>query len=80
MITLHANILERDGRKAFAVLPYEEFVLVQEELEDFNDLRALRVAKAQEGTAPTISLSEAKRQIRIGVRISRSSRRAKARG
>ncbi len=80
MITLHANILERDGRKAFAVLPYEEFLLVQEELEDFDDLRALRAAKAQEGMAPTVSLSETKRQVSIGVRTSRSSRRAKARG
>lgn len=51
MITLHANILERNGRKAFVVLPYEEFVQIQEELEDFDDLRALRAAKAQEATA-----------------------------
>lgn len=25
MVTLHPSILERDGKKAFAVLPYEEF-------------------------------------------------------
>ena len=80
MITLHANILERNGRKAFAVLPYEDFVRIQEELENFDDLRALRAAKAKEATSPTISLSEAKRQIRIGVRTSHSGRRDKARG
>jgi len=26
MVTLHPSILEHDGKKAFAVLPYEEFV------------------------------------------------------
>lgn len=27
MVTIHPNILERDGKKAFVVLPYEEFIL-----------------------------------------------------
>lgn len=60
MMTLHPNILERDGQKAFAVLPYEEFVKVQEALGDYEDLMTLRQAKDHEGHAPTVPLSHAK--------------------
>ena len=59
-MVLHPNILEKDGQKAFAILPYEEFVRVQEALEDYDDLKALRYAKQQESNAATITLEEAK--------------------
>lgn len=65
MMTLHPNILERDGQKAFAVLPYEEFVKVQDVLEDYEDLVALRQAKDLEGHASTLSLSDAKQLLGI---------------
>ena len=39
MVAIHPNILERDGQKAFVVLPYEEFLMMEEELEQFEDLR-----------------------------------------
>jgi hypothetical protein len=57
MLTLHPNILEKDGKKEFAILPYTEFLKIQEELEDFEDLRILREAKAEEANCSTISLS-----------------------
>ena len=60
---LHPKILEYDGKKAFAILPYEEFVQIQEALEDYEDLKALRKAKHQEADAPTISLEEAKKSL-----------------
>ena len=53
MITIHPNILERDGKKAFVVLPYEEFLMIQEELQEYEDLKELRAAKAEEEDAPT---------------------------
>ena len=31
MVTIHPNILKRNGKKEFVVLPYEEFVMVEEE-------------------------------------------------
>lgn len=34
MITLHPEILKKNGKKQFAVLPYEEFVALQEWLTD----------------------------------------------
>ncbi len=65
MVTLHPNILERDGKKAFAVLPYEEFVRIGEELNDFEDLKDLRAAKAEEANAPTTSLASVRMKLKI---------------
>ena len=39
MLTIHPNVLERDGKKAFVVLPYEEFVMIEEELQEYEDLK-----------------------------------------
>ena len=63
MITLHPNILEQDGKKQFAVIPYEEFLKIQEELSDYEDLKELRQAKEVEKSAPTVSLEEAKKEL-----------------
>ena len=65
MIALHPNILERDGRKAFAVLPYEEFEKVREELEDYEDLKDLRKAKAEEGSAAVSPLGSVRKELDI---------------
>ena len=48
MITLHPNILEQNGKKQFAVIPYEEFLKIQEELNDYEDFKELRQAKQTE--------------------------------
>ena len=65
MVTLHPKILEKDGKKEFAVLPYEEFLKIQEELEDFEAFKALRDAKVKEANSETISLAEAKQEYGI---------------
>jgi hypothetical protein len=65
MVTMHASILKREGREAFAVLPYEEFLRVREELEDYDDLKALRAAKDTERKATTAPLREVRRKLRI---------------
>ncbi len=64
-MTLHPNILERDGKKAFAVLPYEEFVKVEEELADFESIKQLRAAKADEKTASTVPLAAIREELKI---------------
>ena len=63
MLTLHPHILEQDGKKAFAVLSYEEFEEIQAVLQDYEDIKNLRAAKAHEANAPTVSLREARRQL-----------------
>ncbi len=65
MIQLHPNILEQNGQKQFVVIPYEEFLNLQEELTLYEDLKELREAKAIEKNAPAISLMEAKNELGI---------------
>lgn len=55
---LHPEILTKNGRKEFAVLPYEEFLALQEWLADVEDLLDLSAAKEAEQDAPTVSLAE----------------------
>jgi len=65
MVNLHVNYIEKDGKKEFVVIPYEEFIELQEQLADYEDLRELRKAKAKEDDAPTVSLEEAKKRLNI---------------
>ncbi|MBC8485199.1 type II toxin-antitoxin system Phd/YefM family antitoxin [bacterium] len=65
MITLKPNILEKDGKKEFVVLSYEEYLQVQEELENYEDLKELRKAKTKESDAPTIPLAEARKLVGV---------------
>ena len=66
MIELHPNILEQEGKKQFVVLPYNEFIALQEELQAFYDLKELREAKEKEKDAPTVSFEEAKKMLGLG--------------
>ena len=60
-----SNILERNGKKAFAVLPYEEFVKIEEELDDLEDIKNLRAIKAEEANAPTASLASVRKELKL---------------
>ncbi len=53
------QIIEKSGRKEFVILPYEEFLRLEEELEDYHDLRMLREEKASAGADRERSLDEA---------------------
>ena len=63
MLILHPEILVKNGKKQFAVLPYEEFVAVQERLADAEDLLELRKARRAEGKKPSIPLARLKRDL-----------------
>ena len=60
MFTVKTQFLEKDGRKEFVVISYEDFLRMQEEIEAYEDLRALREAKEREKNAATIPLERAK--------------------
>lgn len=77
MTTLKAQIIKKDGKKEYAVVPYEEFLKVKEELQDYDDLRCLREAKETEKDAPTIGIDELKKKT-IGP-ATRPTRRGKTR-
>ena len=63
MVELHPQIIEKNGKKEFAVLPYGEFLRLQEELEDYEDLKQPREAKAQEQDANTLTVDELKTEL-----------------
>ncbi len=63
MVTLTAQIIKKKGKKEYAVIPYHEFIELQEELNNYEDLRCLREAKAIEKDSPTISIDEIKKSI-----------------
>ena len=65
MLKLHPEILMKNGKKEFVVLPYEEFMALQEQLSDAQDLMELRKAKRAEGKKKGISLSDVKRDLGI---------------
>ena len=46
------------------VMPYDEFLGVQEELDVYEDLRCLREAKKVEQQAPTVSIEELKKRFK----------------
>ena len=62
-LKLQPEILVKDGQKQFAVLPYEEFLAIQERLADADDLLELRKAKRAEGRKRSVPLTEVKRQL-----------------
>ncbi len=63
MVTINA-IIKKGRKKEYVVIPYDEFLKVQEELHNYEDLRCLREAKESEKDAPTIGIDELKKQIR----------------
>jgi len=62
-MTIHPQIIEKEGKKEFVVIPYEEYVQIQEALEDLEDLKVLRQEKEQSKTEPTTSLNQAAKNL-----------------
>jgi PHD/YefM family antitoxin component YafN of YafNO toxin-antitoxin module len=47
------QILEKNGKKEFVIITYEDFIKLYETLEDYEDLKELRKAKkAAKGEKP----------------------------
>ena len=62
-MTIHPQIIEKEGKKEFVVIPYEEYVQIQEALEDLEDLKVLRQEKEQSKPEPTTSLNQAAKNL-----------------
>jgi hypothetical protein len=75
---LTVQIIKKNGKKEFVVLPYNEFQKIQEELASYEDLQCLREAKIAEKDAPTVGIAELKK--RIAGRTHKSSRPRKLGG
>ena len=64
-MTIHPQILEKDGNKEFVVLPYEEFLHMEETIADYEDLVELRKAKSESIDDPGSSLAEIRSSLSI---------------
>ncbi len=61
---LDAQIIRRDGKEEFAVIPWKQFLELQERLDDAEDLLDLRKARSEDDDA-RISHKDAKRKLGI---------------
>ena len=57
-MSMHPQVIEKEGKKEFVVLPYEEFLAIKESLKDFEDLKDLREAKAESSDESTVKLDD----------------------
>lgn len=64
-IELHPEFLSEAGEKRFAVLPYKEFVALQEWIEDTEDLFALRLAREENKDQRFYSTEEVRKDLGI---------------
>ena len=65
MLDLKPKFLERDGKKSFVVLTYEEYLAIEEALQDAGDLQCLKEARAEEWDAPTPPLDSVRKTLSI---------------
>ena len=64
-MSIHPQIIEKEGKKEYVVLPYEQFLVIKELLEDFEDLKDLREAKAASLSEKTVKLSDIKEELLV---------------
>jgi len=72
MGTLNIQIIKKNGKKEYVVMPYDEFLRVQEELDDYQDLRCLREAKKAEENAPAVGLEDLKEHLKTTAQKARA--------
>ena len=65
MIELHPHILERDGKPSFVVLPYEEFVALQDGLQDALDSLAIEETVEKNKGKRRFSLAEVQERLAV---------------
>jgi hypothetical protein len=63
MIELHPEILKKNGKSEFVVLPFDEYTALQELLSDYQDLIELRTAKQEAGAEASVSLEIVKAEL-----------------
>ncbi len=63
MIPLHPQFITKNGKKEFAVIPYEEFAALKGFIADMEDLLNLRAAKEEDANRPPVALAEVKKML-----------------
>ncbi len=57
------QIIKKDGKNEFVVIPYSNFLKIQEMLNDYEDLLDLRKAKSESINEPSIPFEEVEKLI-----------------
>jgi len=70
---INAQLIKKNGKKEFVILPYMEFLQMQQTIEDYEDLVDLRKAKAETANEPSIPYNE------IADKIKQTTKKLKAR-
>jgi PHD/YefM family antitoxin component YafN of YafNO toxin-antitoxin module len=70
---INAQLIKKNGKKEFVILPYTEFLQMQQTIEDYEDLVDLRKAKAETMNEPSIPYNE------IAEKINQTTKKLKAR-
>ncbi len=65
MPELHPQFITEGEATRFVVLPFSEWELLRELLEDADDLRALREAKTEDGEEPCWSLAQVRTELGV---------------
>lgn len=55
---LHPQLIEKKGKKEFVVLPYDEFMTLEEIMHDYEDLKDLRAAKEKSKNQTAIPIDK----------------------
>jgi PHD/YefM family antitoxin component YafN of YafNO toxin-antitoxin module len=63
MLNLKPEYLSKNGRREFVVLTVEQYKMLTEALEDAQDLKDLRAARARNAGKPTITLEQMKQEL-----------------
>ena len=61
---LKPQIIKKNGKEEFVVLTYKDYLRIQQELEDYEDLVDLRKAKSETINEPGIPFAEVERKLK----------------
>lgn len=64
-MTIHPQIIEKEGKKEFVIISYEEFLKIQDALNDLDDLKELREEKERSKNEPARKLDDVIKDLNI---------------
>jgi len=63
MLKTKYDVLVRNGKERFVIVPEKDFEAMRERLEDEADFRAIEASKKKNANAPTYTLDEIKEEL-----------------
>jgi len=79
MLDLHPNILTKNGKNKFVVLPYKEYRALKELLEDIEDIALIEEARRNDDAGPGLTIEEVRKQLGLDKTIKWRSPRSTVR-